>query len=61
MDDRIHAPDCVDLVCDASGFRGAGEIADHNPGGTRRELGDHRGALRRSGVQYLSLSETQSG
>src|SRR5215831_1620080 len=52
MDDRIHATDCVDLICDASDLGGAVQITDDNPRETRREFGDGRGAARRSGVQH---------
>jgi hypothetical protein len=45
MDNCIHPPDCVDLICDAPGLRGAAEVADHDPGGTRRERGDGRSAV----------------
>ena len=40
VDDRVHAPDRVDLVGDASGLHGATEIADDNSGSTRGEVGD---------------------
>jgi hypothetical protein len=56
MDDRIHAPDCIDLICDAPGLRGAAEVADHNTGGPRRETSDGRSAIRRSGVQHHSMA-----
>jgi hypothetical protein len=30
----MHAPDPVNLVCDAPGLGGAAEITDHNAGST---------------------------
>jgi hypothetical protein len=50
--DRIHATDRVDLIRNASWLGGAPEIADHNAGGTRSELADGLGTIRRSGVQH---------
>jgi hypothetical protein len=57
MDDRIHSPDRVDLICDAFGLGGAAEIADHNSCGARGELGDGRSAARRAGVQHHLMAD----
>ena len=52
VDHRIHASDCVDLICDAPGLGGAAEVADYDPSRTQRELGENLGPIRRSGVQH---------
>jgi hypothetical protein len=52
VDDGVHAPDRIDLVCDALGFGCAAEISDCNPCGTRREPSDGCSAVRRAGVQH---------
>jgi hypothetical protein len=51
VDDGVHPPERVDLVCNASGFDGVAEIADDNTKRERRQIMNGGGALTRSRVQ----------
>jgi hypothetical protein len=51
VDDRIHAADCVDLVCKAPGLGRAAKVAEDDPCRTGRELAYGRRAIPRSGMQ----------
>jgi hypothetical protein len=40
VDDRVHSSDRINLFCDILCFATVAEIANHQSGGTWREVGD---------------------
>jgi hypothetical protein len=51
VDNRVHAADRIDLLCDAVGLGRATQVTDNDPGGLGCEIGKRRGALGRSCVE----------
>jgi hypothetical protein len=51
MDNRVHAADLINLLCDAVDLFRAAQVTDYDPGGLGCEAGKRRGALGRSCVE----------
>ncbi len=61
VNDRIHAPERVDLICDILGLGGTSEITEPLSRQNAPRVGDGRSAARRPSVQHHPMAVIEKG